>query len=67
MLSDKDYELLDEVFQKLKQADFTCSDIVLAPEEVRVLVDEFDDFNHELVEFEKVILEFEKEVNCNED
>ena len=67
MLSDKDYELLDEVFQKLKQADFTCSDIVLDPEEVRVLVDEFDDFNHELVEFEKVILEFEKEVNCNED
>ena len=59
--------MLDEVFQKLKQADFTCSDIVLDPEEVRVLVDEFDDFNHELVEFEKVILEFEKEVNCNED
>lgn len=60
MLSDKDYELLDEVFQKLKQADNTCSDIVLDFEEVRVLVDEFDDFNHELVEFEK-------EVNCNED
>lgn len=67
MLSDKDYELLDEVFQKLKQADFTCSDIVLDPEEVRVLVDDFDDVNRELVEFEKVILEFEKEVNCNED
>lgn len=67
MLSDKDYELLDEVFQKLKQADNTCSDVVLDPEEVRVLVDEFDDFNHELVAFEKVILEFEKEVNCNED
>ena len=67
MLSDKDYELLDKVLVKLKQADFTCSDIVLDPEEVRVLVDEFDDFNHELVEFEKVILEFEKEVNCNED
>lgn len=67
MLSDKDYELLDEVFQKLKQADFSCSDIVLDPEEVRVLVDEFDDVNRELVEFEKVILEFEKEVNCNED
>lgn len=67
MLSDKDYELLDEVFQKLKQADFTCRYIVLDPEEERVLVDEFDDFNHELVEFEKVILEFEKEVNCNED
>ena len=67
MLSDKDYELLDEVFQKLKQADFSCSDIVLDPEEVRVLVDEFDDVNRELVEFAKVILEFEKEVNCNED
>lgn len=67
MLSDKDYELLDEVFQKLKPADFTCSDIVLDPEEVRVLVDDFDDVNRELVEFEKVILEFEKEVNCNED
>lgn len=40
MLSDKDYELLDEVFQKLKQADNTCSDVVLDPEEVRVLVDE---------------------------
>ena len=35
MLSDKDYELLDEVFQKLKQADNTCSDVVLDPEEVR--------------------------------
>ena len=46
MLSDKDYELLDEVFQKLKQADNTCSDVVLDLEEVRVLVDEFDDFNH---------------------
>ena len=58
---------MDEVFQKLKQTDFSCSDIVLDPEEVRVLVDEFDDVNRELVEFEKVILEFEKEVNCNED
>lgn len=67
MLSDKDYELLDEVFQKLKQADNTCSDIVLDSEEVRVLVDEFDDFNHELVEIKKIIDEFEKEVNCNED
>lgn len=38
MLSDKDYELLDEVFQKLKQADNTCSDVVLDSEEVRVLV-----------------------------
>lgn len=67
MLSDKDYELLDKVLVKLKQADFSCSDIVLDPEEVRVLVDDFDDVNRELVEFEKVILEFEKEVNCNED
>ena len=67
MLSDKDYELLDEVFQKLKQADNTCSDIVLDSEEVRVLVDEFDDFNHELVAFEKVIKKIKKEVNCNED
>ena len=41
MLSDKDYELLDEVFQKLKQADNTCSDVVLDCEEVRVLVGEF--------------------------
>ena len=40
MLSDKDYELLDEVFQKLKQADNTCSDVVLDCEEVRVLVDD---------------------------
>ena len=55
MLSDKDYELLDEVFQKLKQADNTCSDVVLDSEEVRVLVDEFDDFNHELVEIKKII------------
>ena len=60
MLSDKDYELLDKVLVKLKQADYTCSDIVLDPEEVRVLVDDFDDVNRELVEFEK-------EVNCNED
>lgn len=67
MLSDKDYELLDEVFQKLKQADNTCSDVVLDPEEVRALVDEFDDFNHELVGIKKIIDEFEKEVNCNED
>lgn len=61
MLSDKDYELLDEVFQKLKHADNTCSDIVLDSEEVRVLVDEFDDFNHELVEIAKIIEGFEKE------
>ena len=59
MLSDKDYELLDEVFQKLKQADNTCSDIVLDSEKVRVLVDEFDDFNHELVEIQKIIEGFD--------
>lgn len=62
MLSDKDYERLDEVFLKLKQADNTCSDVVLDPEEVRVLVDEFDDFNNELVEIKKIIDEFEKEI-----
>lgn len=55
MLSDKDYELLDKVFVKLKQADYTCSDIVLGPEEVRVFVDDFDDVNHELVEIQKII------------
>lgn len=55
MLSDKDYELLDRVLVKLKQADNTCSDIVLDPEEVRVLVDDFDDVNHELVEIKKII------------
>ena len=66
MLSDKDYELLDEVFQKLKQADNTCSDVVLDPEEVRVLVDEFDDFNYELVEIKKIIDEFEKEIGMKE-
>lgn len=53
MLSDKDYELLDKVLVKLKQADYTCSDIVLDPEEVRVFVDDFDDVNRELVEFGK--------------
>lgn len=66
MLSDKDYELLDEVFQKLKQADNTCSDVVLDSEEVRVLADEFDDFNHELVEIKKIIDEFEKEIGMKE-
>lgn len=66
MLSDKDYELLDEVFQKLKQADNTCSDVVLDSEEVRGLVDEFDDFNHELVEIKKIIDEFEKEIGMKE-
>lgn len=65
-MSDKDYELLDEVFQKLKQADNTCSDVVLDPEEVRVLVDEFDDFNHELIEINKIIDEFEKEIGMKE-
>lgn len=59
MLSDKDYELLDRVLVKLKQADNTCSDIVLDPEEVRVLVDDFDDVNHELVEIKKIIDGFE--------
>lgn len=66
MLSDKDYELLDEVFQKLKQADNTCSDVVLDSEEVRVLVDEFDDFNHELIQINKIIDEFEKEIGMKE-
>ena len=55
MLSDKDYELLDRLFIKLKQANNTCSDIVLDPKEVRVLVDDFDDVNHELVEIKKII------------
>ena len=59
MLSDKDYELLDQVLVKLKQADNTCSDVVLDPEEVRVLVDDFDDVNHELVEIKKIIEGFE--------
>ena len=59
MLSDKDYELLNRVFIKLKQADNTCSDIVLDPEEVRVLVDDFDEVNHELVEIKKIIEGFE--------
>lgn len=59
MLSDKDYELLDRVLVKLKQADNTCSDIVLDSEEVRVLVDDFDDVNHELVEIKKIIEWFE--------
>ena len=59
MLSDKDYELLDKVLVKLKQADNTCSDVVLDSEEVRVLVDDFDDVNHELAEIKKVIEELE--------
>lgn len=61
MLSDKDYELLDQVFVNLQQADNTCSDVVLDSEEVRVLVDDFDDVNHELVEIKKIIEGFEKE------
>lgn len=59
MLSDSDYELLDRVLVKLKQADNTCSDVVLDPEEVRVLVDDFDDVNHELVEIKKIIEGFD--------
>ena len=66
MLSDSDYELLDKVLLKLKQADNTCSDVVLDPEEVRVLVDDFDDVNHELVEIKKIIDEFEKEIGLKE-
>ena len=66
MLSDKDYELLDRVLVKLKQADNTCSDIVLDSEEVRVLVDDFDDINHELVEIKKIMDEFEKEIGLKE-
>lgn len=53
-------------FKKLKQADNTCSDIVLDSEEIRVLVDEFDDFNHELIEINKIIDEFEKEIGMKE-
>ena len=53
-------------FKKLKQADNTCSDIVLDSEEIRVLVDEFDDFNHELVEIKKIIDEFKKEIGMKE-
>ena len=48
-----------EVFQKLKQADNTCSDVVLDSEEVRALVDEFHDFNHELIEIKKIIEGFD--------
>lgn len=62
MLSDKDYELLDQVLIKLRQADYTCSDVVLDSEEVRVLVDDFDDVNHELAEIKKIMDEFEKEI-----
>lgn len=66
MLSDRDYELLDRVLVKLKQTDFTCSDVVLDPEEVRVLVDDFDDVNHELVEIKKIMDEFEKEIGMKD-
>lgn len=66
MLSDQDYELLDRVLVKLKQADNTCSDVVLDTEEVRVLVDDFDDVNHELVEIKKIMDEFEKEIGMKE-
>ncbi len=63
MLSDRDYELLDRVLVKLKQADNTCSDVVLDPEEVRVLVDDFDDVNQELVEIKKIIEGFDNYEN----
>lgn len=66
MLSDQDYDLLDKVLVKLKQADYSCSDVVLDSEEARVLVDEFDDFNHELIEINKIIDEFEKEIGMKE-
>ena len=66
MLSDRDYELLDRVLVKLKQADNTCSDVVLDSEEVRVLVDDFDDVNHESVEIKKIMDEFEKEIGMKE-
>ena len=66
MLSDQDYELLDRVLVKLKQADYSFSDVVLDPEEVRVLVDDFDDVNHELVEIKKIMDEFEKEIGMKE-
>ena len=66
MLSDQDYELLDRVLVKLKQADYSFSDVVLDPEEVRVLVDDFDDVNHELVEIKKIKDEFEKEIGLKE-
>ena len=39
--------------------------MILDPEEVRVLVDEFDDVNHELVEIKKIMDEFEKELGIN--
>ena len=66
MLSDKDYELLDKVFLKLKQADYSCSDIVLDSEEVRVLVDDFNDVNKLLVEIKKIVEGFEKEIGMKE-
>ena len=66
MLSDKDYDLLDKVLVKLKQADYSCSDVVLDLEEERVLVDDFDDVNHELVEIKKIMDEFEKEIGMKE-
>ena len=51
---------------KLKQADYSCSDVVLDWEEARVLVDDFDDVNHELVEIKKIMDEFEKEIGMKE-
>jgi hypothetical protein len=38
----------------------------LDPEEVRVLVDDFDDVSHELVEIKKIIDEIEKEIGMKE-
>ena len=49
MLSDKDYELFDRVLVKLKLADYTCSDVVLDCEEVRVLVGEFEKNRNEWI------------------
>lgn len=50
---------LDCVFNRLRQADYTCSDIVLGPEEVRVFVDDFDDVNNELIEIKRIIEGFD--------
>lgn len=63
MLSDKDYELLDKVLVKLKQADCTCSDVVLGPEEVRVLVDDFDDVNNQLLKSRRSWMSLKKDRN----
>ena len=39
--------------------------MILDPEEVRVLVDDFDDVNHELVEIKKIMDETEEETFAN--